>query len=197
MNGVSEAVNQYPCSICHNVVPDSDLIVYSGSRICADCKPAFFQQLKEGAELPIEMSYATISRRFGARFLDGILLYLINIAIFMSFGLSIFTSRQPADALGIFWALTGLQYVIAVAYETFFVGKFGATLGKMACGLRVVNADGSKVSYLKAFGRFFGNLLSGVILGIGYIIALFDGEKRTLHDRICNTRVVLKRKVKS
>ncbi|PYS28021.1 MAG: RDD family protein, partial [Acidobacteria bacterium] len=34
--------------------------------------------------------------------------------------------------------------------------------------------------------------LSGIILLIGYIMAAFDPERRALHDRICNTRVVLK-----
>jgi len=33
-------------------------------------------------------------------------------------------------------------------------------------------------------------LLSRIICDIGYIIAVFDSEKRALHDHICNTRVV-------
>ncbi len=62
----------------------------------------------------------------------------------------------------------------------------------MALGLKVITADGDKVSYLKAFGRYFAEIVSGIILCIGYIMAAFDDEKRTLHDRICNTRVVKK-----
>ncbi len=194
MNSVSEAVNEHSCSICHTSYHESDLITFGESKICAKCKPAFFQQLKEGATLPIEMSYATLGRRLGARIIDGILLYAINIVMFMSFGMSAFNSRKPVETLGLFGVLTGLQYIIAISYETFFIGKFGATLGKMACGVIVVSGDGGKVSYLKAFGRFFGNLLSGLILGIGYLMAAFDSEKRALHDRICNTRVILKKK---
>ena len=60
----------------------------------------------------------------------------------------------------------------------------------MALGLRIVRADGSSLTYGRATGRFFADYLSNLILFIGYIMAAFDDEKRTLHDRICDTRVV-------
>ena len=72
----------------------------------------------------------------------------------------------------------------------FFLGKFGATPGKMACKLKVVRPDGERISYARALGRHFAEMLSGIILYIGYIMAAFDEEKRTLHDRICDTRVI-------
>jgi uncharacterized RDD family membrane protein YckC len=70
------------------------------------------------------------------------------------------------------------------------VGKYGATLGKMAAKIRVVTADGGKVSYGRATGRYFAKLLSAFTCLIGFIMAAFDEEKRALHDRICNTRVI-------
>jgi uncharacterized RDD family membrane protein YckC len=36
-------------------------------------------------------------------------------------------------------------------------------------------------------------IVSGMILLIGYIMAGFDNEKRALHDRVCDTRVIYKR----
>jgi uncharacterized RDD family membrane protein YckC len=81
-------------------------------------------------------------------------------------------------------------YIVFAVYSAFFVGTYGATPGKMVCRIKIVNADGSKVSYGKAIGRYFAELLNAFTLYIGYIIAAFDDEKRTLHDRICNTRVV-------
>jgi uncharacterized RDD family membrane protein YckC len=73
------------------------------------------------------------------------------------------------------------------------LGRFGATLGKMACGLQVVTPYIDKITYMRALGRFFAEMVSYIILGIGYIMAAFDDEKRALHDRICSTRVVKKR----
>jgi uncharacterized RDD family membrane protein YckC len=55
-----------------------------------------------------------------------------------------------------------------------------------------VTATGGKVSYPRALGRFFAKILSSLICLIGFIIAGFDSEKRALHDRICDTRVVFK-----
>jgi len=81
---------------------------------------------------------------------------------------------------------------LPAAYNTYFIGRFGATLGKMACRLKVVTPEGGQVSYARALGRFFSEMISSMILLIGYIMAAFDDEKRALHDRICSTRVVRK-----
>ena len=94
-----------------------------------------------------------------------------------------------------FFIFEGINMMFALlfqmGYQGFFLGKFGATLGKMACGIKVVNGDGSPVSFLKGAGRPLGYLLSGCpTLLIGFLMMLWDGEKRTLHDRIFNTRVI-------
>ena len=47
-----------------------------------------------------------------------------------------------------------------------------------------------KLMHNKNKSGFFAEMLSGMILGIGYLMAAFDDEKRALHDRICDTRVV-------
>jgi uncharacterized RDD family membrane protein YckC len=85
-----------------------------------------------------------------------------------------------------------VSWALSIAYTTYFLGAHSATPGKMACGLRVVRPDGERISYARACGRFFAEILSSITLGIGYIIAAFDDEKRALHDRICDTRVVRK-----
>ena len=72
------------------------------------------------------------------------------------------------------------------------IGKYGATLGKMACRIKVVTSEGGPVSYMRALGRYFAKQLSCLTLMIGYIMAFFDKENRALHDRICDTRVVMK-----
>jgi uncharacterized RDD family membrane protein YckC len=83
-----------------------------------------------------------------------------------------------------------VQLVFGAAYVTFFLGKYGATPGKMALGLKVVRSDGSELTYARAFGRYLAEYLSAFTLMIGYIIAAFDREKRALHDHICDTRVI-------
>ena len=80
-----------------------------------------------------------------------------------------------------------------IVFATYFIGRFAATPGKMICGLKVVTPDGAgSVSYARAAGRHLSEYISMIILAIGYIMAAFDSEKRALHDRICNTRVIKK-----
>jgi uncharacterized RDD family membrane protein YckC len=66
----------------------------------------------------------------------------------------------------------------------------GATLGKMAVGLRVVTGAGQRLSFANATGRYFAKFISALILGIGFIMVAFTERKRGLHDMIANTLVV-------
>ena len=83
-----------------------------------------------------------------------------------------------------------LNIIIPAAYESWFVGKYAATPGKMACKLKVVVADSTRVSFARAVGRHFAKYINVFTLLIGYIMAGFDDQKRALHDRICDTRVI-------
>jgi uncharacterized RDD family membrane protein YckC len=195
---------QAACSECGSVFNAQDMIVYGNVHVCARCKPLFLQRLAEGGQLQKNaLRYAGVWTRFGAVFLDGLILWVVNTAINLIAGVGIAGSQpfQPGPggaqqfnpaAMGLFIVLFFVQISIAVSYETIMIGRFGATLGKMACSIRVVTADGGRVSYLRAFGRYFAKIVSGMPCLIGYIMAFFDEEKRSLHDRICNTRVVLK-----
>ena len=64
-----------------------------------------------------------------------------------------------------------------------------ASLGKKICGLIVVDENGNKLTPGKGFARAICRMLSGMILGIGYIIALFDDRGKALHDRLAGTFV--------
>jgi len=152
------------------------------------------QKLAEGARLNTgQMVYAGFWTRFAAVFLDGLLLWIVNTALNLAAGRGFQgIGAQGSNGLGIgFFLLFFVEIAIGLSYEAVMVGKYGATLGKMACKIRVVTADGGRVSYLRAFGRYFAKMLSAFTCLIGYIIAAFDSEKRALHDRICNTRVVV------
>ncbi len=175
-----------------------DMIRHANVYVCATCKPAFIQKLAEGADIRLgEMRYAGFWLRFGAVFLDGIILLVPNGLIQVLLVGITPTGPPPTPAASLRLVVLGLaafalQIGIAMSYEVFFIGKYGSTLGKMAAKIKVVTADGGRVSYLRALGRYFAKLLSGVILFIGYIMAAFDPERRSLHDRLCNTRVIFK-----
>jgi uncharacterized RDD family membrane protein YckC len=66
----------------------------------------------------------------------------------------------------------------------------GATVGKMAMGLRVVTDKGERLSFLNATGRYFAKIISAIILCIGFIMIAFTDRKRGLHDMIAGTLVI-------
>jgi uncharacterized RDD family membrane protein YckC len=187
----AEPVSRSVCSECGQSFADEDMIRFQDSWVCAECKPVFVQKVKEGVSVAAAMDYAGFWIRLGALVIDGFILGIINLIIFVPLGMLMPTSPDnPMAVLSFMPVLMLLQYGIPAAYDTWFVGKYGATPGKMACKLKIAVADGNRLSYLRALGRHFAKYLSGMILLIGYIMAAFDDQRRTLHDRICETRVV-------
>jgi uncharacterized RDD family membrane protein YckC len=79
-------------------------------------------------------------------------------------------------------------------YAAAFVAAGGQTIGKMAAGIRVVPADPAapateRVSFGHAVVRAAGYVVSALPIGLGFVPA-FVGQRRALHDRLADTRVV-------
>jgi uncharacterized RDD family membrane protein YckC len=180
------------CAECGKGFSINDMIRYGASYVCATCKPVFMQKLAEGASIAsARMNYAGFWLRFAAVFLDAIVLFIVALLLRLVLGLpAIQTINNAPSGLALVTEQL-LSFVTGFLYETILIARFGATLGKMACRVHVVTSDGSTVSYGRSVGRYFAKLLSAFTLLIGYIIAAFDPERRSLHDRICNTRVVM------
>jgi uncharacterized RDD family membrane protein YckC len=80
-------------------------------------------------------------------------------------------------------------------YLSTFVAAGGQTIGKMAAGIRVIPADpaapaSERVSFGQAVVRAAGYLVSALPVGLGFLPAFFGQERRALHDRLADTRVV-------
>ncbi len=182
------------CSLCGRSFDEADLLVFGDDRVCADCKPVFLQRLRGSESTIRHWDFGGFWIRFGARMIDGIILGAANFAIQFGF-LSSLGEMNPTEPPGpaffvMFCGMFLLQMGILAGYNIYFVARHAATPGKMACRLRIVRSDGSPLTWGRATGRFFADLLTGMTIGIGYIIAAFDEEKRALHDHLCDTRVV-------
>ncbi len=187
------------CSQCGRMFAQSDLVQIAGNWVCAECKPAFLSRLMAGgAATSSQRHYGGFWIRFGGVFIDGILLQVVRIPMSLLFLGTVMSplaaSRPNPPALtGAILTLTFVSMLIACLYEVIMIRHFGATLGKMAVGVKVIRTDGSGVGWGTSIGRYFMKIVSSLILGIGYIMAGFDDEKRALHDRVCDTRVIYKR----
>jgi uncharacterized RDD family membrane protein YckC len=189
------------CSQCGRSFGQSDLVQIAGRLVCGDCKPAFLSRVVAGGAAAISRwHYGGFWIRFCGVTIDGILLQLVRIPMSLLIlgavesPLQSFQSRMAPMALtGAMLTLTLVSMLVAFLYEVIMIRYFGATVGKMAIGVKVIRTDGGDVGWGVSIGRYFMKIVSGMILAIGYIMAGFDDEKRALHDRVCDTRVVYKR----
>jgi uncharacterized RDD family membrane protein YckC len=69
------------------------------------------------------------------------------------------------------------------------VQRDGQTFGKKVAKVRIVRPDGSPISAGQAWGRTISKTLLAYVCLINYIVALFDKDRRALHDMLASTRV--------
>ena len=128
-------------------------------------------------------NYAGFWIRTGAYIVDAILLWIIQVILaFVIFdGYNMLQSNIPLSiiSLGI-----GIAYFAGMESST-----RQATLGKILFRLKVGDAQGKQISFGNALGRYFAKILSGIILGIGFMMVGWDDKKQGLHDKLADTYV--------
>jgi uncharacterized RDD family membrane protein YckC len=87
-------------------------------------------------------------------------------------------------------ASTLLSVLIDLCYFILFVGWRGQTPGKMLFRLRIIRVTGEDVGYGRAFVRWIGQIVSTLLLGIGFLMIAFSHTKQGLHDKLAGTYVV-------
>src|SRR5215510_9496180 len=126
------------CAECGGVFAVENTIHYGNVDVCSGCKPVFMQKLAEGASVKTgEFQYAGFWIRFLALFVDGLVIGTMQIIAALASGFTFLQmiGIQPRGTLAATVALVAMQYVIAALYEILMIGRFSATLGKMACGI--------------------------------------------------------------
>ncbi|MDX9913801.1 MAG: RDD family protein [Candidatus Moranbacteria bacterium] len=139
-----------------------------------------------------QVKYAGFWIRWVAVFIDGIVVSVIAIPIMIVFYFlsgGTFSGKDSDMPVG----FNFLGYIISWSYYIFMTDKYQATLGKKAMGIIVVAEDLNKLPLGKIILReTIGKIVSGIIFGIGYLMAAFTNKKRALHDIISGTVVIYK-----
>ncbi|HIH19956.1 TPA: RDD family protein [Candidatus Micrarchaeota archaeon] len=118
--------------------------------------------------------YAGFIIRAAANLVDGIVVILLALGLFL------------IPIIG-----SVLVILMMLFYEIYFTGKDGATPGKKFMKLKVIRKDGVvPVGYDTAAIRVVGEIISNVLLYLGYLLIIFDERKQGLHDKLANTYVV-------
>jgi uncharacterized RDD family membrane protein YckC len=78
---------------------------------------------------------------------------------------------------------------------TLMTTLFGGSPGKLLTGIQVVDAQGQKISFKRAFfRRYIGYMVSGMLFCLGFIWIAIDEQRRGWHDQIADTFVVIRKK---
>jgi uncharacterized RDD family membrane protein YckC len=136
---------------------------------------------------PDHVAYGGFWIRVVAYLIDGILLTIVYGVVARLLGIDLFESdwRHYDPIANLVSLVIGWLYFALLESS-----ERGATVGKMAMGLRVVTSDGQRLSFMNATGRYFAKILSFLILCIGFIMVAFTDKKRGLHDIIAGTLVI-------
>ena len=147
-----------------------------------------------------DTEYAGFWVRLAAYVIDSIIVFfgLLFVRLFLSGIMSVLSDTWIGGNILFHYTLKDiLLYGFQVLYFILCTYLTGTTLGKRAMNLRVVSADGQKLTILNVVYReMIGRFLCSLSVGIGYIIAGVDREKRGLHDILCDTRVIYAKRVK-
>jgi uncharacterized RDD family membrane protein YckC len=115
--------------------------------------------------------------RFWALVLDTIICWVVILV------LALVLKDGPGVAIG---AIFSFGYFIY-----FEGGEQGATPGKRALGIRIIDHDtGAPIGYGRSTVRLFGRFVSGLFIYLGYLWMLWDDEKQCWHDKMSHDVVV-------
>lgn len=158
--------------------------------------------------------YAGFWKRFAAHLIDQLILgfarSIILIPVWIYFIANIYYKMEAGyqenyvtigtDPLDDISFVTILSFIMVISLISIIIDWLyyalmessakQATLGKNLLSLKVVDMAGNRISFGKASGRYFGKIISGLILMVGYIMVAFTEKKQALHDIMANCLVV-------
>lgn len=128
------------------------------------------------------MRYAGFWIRFLASIIDGIIIGVIGAVIFPG-------SASYSDGM-VKVTQNGPQTLLSLVFTIGFWLWLSATPGKLILGLKIVEENGAKLSVKGAILRYIGYIVSGIVIGLGFLWIGFDKEKQGWHDKIAKTHVI-------
>jgi uncharacterized RDD family membrane protein YckC len=167
------------------------------------------------------LNYSSIGKRFGALFLDGLIVCILFMPVVIF---------NFMDLRNIYTTI--FLYLAMLLYKPFMEYKYGATLGKMAVGIKVTTYTGEAITLQQSVLRSLFYIISyalsmitsvmvqssgismstiieynaamssnplntlnsiiSLVILIDYIPPFFDKQKRCIHDRMAKTVVINK-----
>lgn len=125
-------------------------------------------------------------RRLIATLTDGILLAAFTFIVAFAIGfVGIFIQMfNPYEPLPLSQLIIVCGVILSVIYYVGYWSKSGQTIGNTLFGIKVVSKDGSSLSGGKALLRYFGYIVSAIVLSLGFLWAAFDRKRQGVSRRL-------------
>lgn len=155
--------------------------------------------------MALRQNYAGFWLRAAAFVIDNVILGVLNlfisflaVAFFQSSLVEIENSDPGLLQSGLKFTVFIYQMTTSwLYYSVCESAKWQGTPGKMLLGIQVTSLTGERISFPRASGRFFARILSGITLGVGYLMAGLTQKKQALHDLLARTLVVRRPQVET
>jgi uncharacterized RDD family membrane protein YckC len=144
------------------------------------------------------MEYISVGRRAGAIILDAILLWIVFFVVIAATGDTTTTTTSSGASINTSGGGTSVVLITLIFFAYFVVleATIGATLGKLAVGIRVVMADGSSLTWGASFVRNLLRIIDGLFVYlVGAILVWNSDTRQRLGDRAAKSVVVSKQSV--
>lgn len=134
------------------------------------------------------LSLASIKKRAFAFFIDEMLLsFLLIIAMSDSFS----NTKNMEDIILLTNSYVMEYIMMKIVYQTFFVMQYGATLGKLAVKIKVIEiATLTNPNILSSLNRAIFRIVSEMLFYLGFLWGMMDPARQTWHDKTAKTLVV-------
>ena len=160
--------------------------------------PEFFHYFEaRGFYFPTEDNLASFWTRLLAYFIDYIITsiafsFFVPTSIFVVYK-RLLNNTYTLDDISIYSQFLFATFIVVVIYNAICeASPMQGSIGKRLCSILVVDADGRRLSFIKAFFRNLGKFVSGMVVGIGYLNILWDEHHQAWHDKFAKTYVLNK-----
>lgn len=176
-----------------------------GSRFCSHCGREITSPPKRTSavsSMPTASSgvpafgdtyrFAGFWMRTLAYLVDWALIVLVAFLFLLMFVVAVGYDMSPQEMESI-GAAIGQLFGMVIAWLYFTVAEsspWQATPGKKLLGMRVVDANGNRIGWWRANGRYWSKILSALMLWIGFLMVGFTEFKQGLHDMAARTFVI-------
>lgn len=131
------------------------------------------------------MQYSSVGKRIGGGVIDIIVVWVITFVIGMA------TGNTDGASVSLSGGVAVLNFVIWLGYFVGLEATQGATVGKMALGMKVVDADGNNIamgaSVIRNLLRIVDYLFCGIV---GIVLIATSDQRQRLGDRVATTFVI-------